>query len=541
MPRRWLGCVPRWGLMGLAMFCAAESMWLLSIAWVAAQQPAGTGYLPPLSMDARYEDKKVVRDLMTSYRRVISNATALDDPTRQVVQEYFQEYLIKSLTRPENFGNWQIERARWSSDLARSQGRSPQLHDFLADLLFRQMQPLVEQNHHPIIRVNAMLTIADLNRQERGSGVTIATPWEATLPYMRAQVQNPDQIDAVRIAALSGILRHVESYWVLNTQPAEDLVNGLTAEMLALVNDPPPASRSADVHAWIQARALDILGSLAGWKPQPSMFQAMQKILVDSKAPIWLRVRAAYALSRVRYGDLADADKLDWPAAASGLAGLLADACRQEYDWLEREREKLRTASSAGVPGVPGVPGEPGLAGGGAMGVPPPPGEPGLAGGGAVGLPPPPGEMDAGGGIGFPASGMGGMMPYGPFGSASLLGGLPKYKVDGARRRLLYELACIKAALDGPAPDAEVKGIKPLAGNHPAAGPVLQSIEKALADVEKAVTAKEPDVEAMLKTLRSRSQELEQLRPQNQAQPADSGNDSDVPSDIPPAVPGAGN
>jgi hypothetical protein len=149
--------------------------------------------------------------------------------------------------------------------------------------------------------------------------------------------------------------------------------------------------------------------------------------------------------------------------------------------------------------------------------------------------------MDAAGGMGFPASGMGGMMPYGPFGSSPLLGGLPKHKVDGARRRLLYELACIKAALNGPAPDADVKGIKPLAGNHPAAAPILQNVEKALSEVEKAVSAKEPDVTAMLKILRSRSQELEQLRPRSETQPAAGSNDSDVPTDIPPAAPGSGN
>ncbi len=522
-----LGWGPLGGLIGLALLCTAESFCLVGLTYVRAQQAGG--YLPPLAMDAKYEDKRVVQDLRAAYRRVLTEAPALDDHVRQVVRDYFENYLIKSLTRPENFSSWQVERARWSSDLVRLQARSVPVHDYVVDFLFGQMRPLVEQNHHPLIRVNAMLAIGELNRRERGSGAAIAQPLETTLAYIREQVRNPDQIDAVRIAGLAGILRHVESFWLLETTPADDLISGLTSEMLDLLAN-KPADRPSDVHAWIQARALDILGSLSGWRPVPEALRAMQTVLVDANAPVWLRLRAAYALSRVKYDGMPDVDKIDWPTTAAGLAGLLADACRSEHDWLEREREKLKTATSS-VPGVPGVPGEPGLAGGAGVGAPPPPGEPDLAGGGAIGLPPPPGEMDAEGGIGFPASGMG-MMPYGPFGPTSMLGGLPKYKVEAVRRRLLYELACVRAALQGPSPDATVKGIKPIAGNHPTAGPVLNSIEKALSDVEKVANAKELDMAAMLKTLRTRSQELEQFRPQ--VQPMGSGVESDVPSDIPP-------
>jgi hypothetical protein len=497
-----------------------------------AQDQAAGPYLDPIPLDANYANKNAVRDLETNKLRAV-NAKALDDATRETIRAYYQDYLFKFLTHPENYGEWSGHRRRILGELRRSYATSREIHDYLASLVFSSCRPLVEQNYHPVIRLNAMLLIGDLNEQERGVGPE--KPLAATLAYMREQVKNPAQIDPVRVAALTGILRHVEAYWVAGEQPAPEVISELTAEMTSLVTSPPPPGRPADVHAWIQARGVDILGSLSGWKPDSAAFQAMQNLLVDSNQPAWLRCRVAYAMSRVKYSELPNADQVDWGAVAGGLAGLLADACKKEQDFLESEKEKLTSRSS--VPGVPGVPGEVGgIPGYGA------PGEPGLAGAGAtgsIGLPPPPGESDVGGGLGFPASGMGGMMPYGPFGSGAKLGGLPKYKVDASRRRMLYGLLCVRAAVQGPAPDADVKGVKSVAQQHPKAGPILQSIERALGELDKSVNAKDVDLEAMLKTLRTRGQEMELFRAQS-APPA-TNPASDVPGDVPPSdVPASG-
>lgn len=524
------GCAYAWRRVGVVIAVSVVAAWVGLLA-TTAQQPPGGGYLEPLPLDAKFSDRRVVRELETNKNKVISSK-ATDDAARETVRAYIQDYLVPWLTRPENFGQWHTIRLRLMRDLRLSQA-TPELHSYLANLVFAQMRPLVDQNFHPVIRVNAMLMIGDLNDREAAFGVQ-ALPMASTLAFMREQVKNPAQIDAVRIAALAGILRHMESYWVADQPPASELINELTAEMTALALAAPPAGRSADVHHWIQARALDILGSLAGWQPQEQAFQAMQKMLADGTQPLWLRCRAAYALSRVKYAELANVDKVDWASVAAGLAGVLADACQTEQTYLEKQKEKAVTRQRAsGVPGVPGMPP------GGFTG-PLPPGEPGgLAGGGAVGLPPPPpGEADAAGGFGFPASGMG-MMPFGPLGSGSLLDGLPKHKVDASRRRLLYELACVKAALRGPTPTADLKGINPLAESHPAAGPMLRTIETVIAEVEKTMTAKDIDIQAVLKTLRTRGQEVQQLRPQV---PHPSTPDSDVlPSDVPPSdVPPAG-
>ncbi|MBM4000633.1 MAG: hypothetical protein FJ297_14040 [Planctomycetes bacterium] len=128
-------------------------------------------------------------------------------------------------------------------------------------------------------------------------------------------------------------------------------------------------------------------------------------------------------------------------------------------------------------------------------------------------------------------SGMGGMGGMGYYGGASsMLGGLPAYKVDGSRRRLLYGVACVRAALGGPTKDADLKGIRALAQANATASPMVTKLEQAIADIDKVVnvSAKELKLDDVLKKIRTRGQELEQLRPVTEKASA-----TDAPSDVP--------
>ncbi len=519
---------------------------------VLAQPP----YLDPLPIDPNLQEKtKGNRDAATAKSRIISGVSTFDAQAQADLRTYFEGYLFKSMTHPEKYGDIQDDvRKSTLNDLRNCATRSKELHDFLAGLVLTQMKPLVEQNHHPIVRVNAMLFIGELNAEERGTTSPAPTPLPAALPYLREQLKNPNQIDGVRVAALVGIQRHIEANWILEKRLADDVISGLTQDMVDLISAAPPAGRSPEAHAWLQGRAVDVLGGLCGWLPSEPAFQTLSTML-KAENPISLRCRAAYAVSRVKFADLSNADKANWAEITGNLAGLLADACKVETTFLDAEKQKLAAGTSAfGGAGMPGMGGMGGLG---------PPGEPGGMGGmGGLGPPGGMGGMGLGGGkgdepdggFGGMMSGMGGMGGLGGFGglsSSAKLGGLPAYKVDGSRRRMLYELACVKAAIQGPTAEADVKGIKTLAQANQTADPMVQKLEQTIAELDKAinVAAKDVDLDAMLKTMRTRGQELELLRPVTE-KPADASEvpgtadvpSGDVPSgDVPPGdVPAPG-
>jgi hypothetical protein len=361
----------------------------------------------------------------------------------------------------------------------------------------------------------------------------IAVPYAPTLPYLRQQASDVNQIDGVRVAALMGIHRHVESQWFLSNQrPADDVINGLTQEMLAIVTETePPAGRSPEAHAWIRGRAVDILGSLSGWLPSPATVTALSDIMADADAPVGLRCRAAYALGRIDYNQLGGAGT-DLAALAGNVAGLLADACKIEVTRLEQEKTEL-TSQRGTAPG--------GVGGFGEFTGPNP--SSAMGGGSGMGMGMGMGDEDSGGGFPFSGSGMGmGGYPGGSRGSedddGADTGGLPKHIVDGSRRRLLYEVACVRTGVAGPATDSTFKGLKALAANDPTADATIRDIEEAIQALDEAVNKKDYVLNDLLKNVRIQMQNLDRLRPQDKIDAAATSDIPDVPTeDVPGDVP----
>src|SRR5690606_22323334 len=108
-------------------------------------------------------------------------------------------------------------------------------------------------------------------------------------------------------------------------------------EMLAIARQAePPENRSPEAHAWIRSRAVDVLGGLIGLVPSLETYNTLVDVMDDYDQPLWMRVRAAYALGRVDYARLPEANTIKKDEVAAKVAGVLADACRLEVDRLEK-------------------------------------------------------------------------------------------------------------------------------------------------------------------------------------------------------------
>ena len=129
------------------------------------------------------------------------------------------------------------------------QAKSGAVHDFLNKLVLDYMTKLAKNDYHPAVRVNAMLTIGDLNSVDSLLPAQ-DVPWTDAMPVLLEAVNDPKQIVPVKIAALLGINRHVAA-----GANSPQIFN----EMLKLVTGPD----AADVgQVWMRKRAVDILGLL---------------------------------------------------------------------------------------------------------------------------------------------------------------------------------------------------------------------------------------------------------------------------------------
>ncbi|MBX7165393.1 MAG: hypothetical protein K1X74_03505 [Pirellulales bacterium] len=138
-----------------------------------------------------------------------------------------------------------------------------QAHDALNKLLLTSLQRLAgDPAFHPASRVNWTLILGDLNAQEPPlAGTGAPTPLGDAAGALVKLVSDPKQHDAVRAAALVGLLRHAQSHKAAPfLQDAQR--QAVVAAMQALAGAETPADRPAEVHQWLQRQSKMILAAL---------------------------------------------------------------------------------------------------------------------------------------------------------------------------------------------------------------------------------------------------------------------------------------
>jgi len=214
--------------------------------------------------------------------------------------------------------------------------------DMIPSGLQNQIPPgtaLAKGNFHPAVRINAMLMVGRLNASSGNPPV----PWPRALPAMVAAVRDPQQIDGVRVAALVGILRHARAG--ITDSNARKAVADMAAQLAA---SSPPPGRTPEGHAWMQMRAVEILGAM-GWVANATagdIGEPVAKLLSDIAAneqlDMWLRCAAARALGGVQFQG---AGGLDPQELLRSLARLTIDVVAAEDQPVNRRRLKYHLAS----------------------------------------------------------------------------------------------------------------------------------------------------------------------------------------------------
>lgn len=502
----------------------------------------------PVNLDSRTE---------AEYKSKVAKALRGEEENNEVLRNWFGRVLFPRMTQLNQLDKLpDLRREFLETYLARYYSRdndqSKKAHDYVVnELALKEMEKIANGRYHPAVRYNAMLLIGELNDKEmvRTAGAP-AEPLPAALPVMALALvsKEPTQIDAVRVAALVGILRHAERESEREI-PAfdEKTKNGLISIMLRIIDGAePPGTRSPEGQLWMKRRAVNVLGALGdtgapdATAPGGVVLGKLDSILSDDKADTLLRCDAAVALGRIRFKSSPDATHY-----AVLLADLAGQIMRQEHAKLKLHMQRIveaekaaQTATTVARPSSP-VPFDPGI-GGGPLDDP--------LDGGPLDDPldgsPLDDPLDGGppdGGFG----GDGGVIPSNPADVAFR----ENYKVDLARRRLAYGLTCALHGLTGPYdPEANVPrpdsapewykkrgvplpGIANLPGLPPPQQKIVDGVKKKLEELVAYVASQKPG------ETKEPKQELQRLIDKLNTAPGELDTEAGIKRAAPPVAP----
>ena len=472
----------RWAL--VVAFCSVA--WLM--ANVSRGQSAGYRQLKPLS------DRTQLKDMQSKIKAMVAGKAALD---QTVATDWYTKVIFATMTRPDlSRADRPLARQLIYKDLQSAAKDSPPMYAFLKALVLNGAKALIppEANFHPVTRVNAMLLLGSLNEHEAitvGANQSPPKPLAAALPLMLDEVMNKDQVDAVRVAALVGILRHAEMTRA-GMPIAAATRNQTISTCLSLVESTAPDGRSQDAHQWLQRRAIQVLEALGDPGDKGQVVQALAKIIEDDKQSLALRLTSSDAMGRLA---ITSDPGIDLPRTTKGLGTMIVLASREHVERMSDrilERDQNGGSFTGGVGGYGAGYGPPS---GGVGGYPPSGSSSGYGpprrGGTGYGSPPPSGYSAA------PGSGYDG---YGGTAAGDEEEDEPKEDplLTEARRGLKADLNGIKAGIEGTrkiAPnDATLKDLQTRVENMLAKldeeelQPVklIEAFEERVAELEKA-------------------------------------------------------
>ncbi|MEX2173209.1 MAG: hypothetical protein WD872_02535 [Pirellulaceae bacterium] len=480
---------------------------------------------------ASFKNANEARKSENDYRtqaRGIAGSKAPSAENRTTFERYYTYIFFPSLTQTDqaSLSALPVERQRFFQQHVEI-CEDPAVRELLCNLALKQATAIVRDNYHPAVRYNAMLLISNLNDQDAVRlGGTKATPepMRLALPVLFTEFNKPENSDAIRMAALLGLLRHLE--WDPYRTAGPDITGTkrtrISQELLNLAQQQtPPPKRSPAGHDWLRRRAIEGLVLLSNAKVDAETAAALDKLLKDEKESLAVRCAAAAAIGKVVYtapvtpAPLPTAKELGYLALLSCDMELtrIAELIKHEAD--KAKRLSSTASSMGGMGGMGSGSGDgydPGASGG----------YPGDSGGGYPG--------DSGGGYpggsggGYPGDSGGGY----PGGSGGDMYGSAKpvdpnqYRFDSVRRRIRSHLYAVQIGLLGPdfmerpsvgaaaAAQGPVRGIEKLAKAKPDQEYVAK-VKSAIEQLIKTVEIAESDLATLEKDLRKDMKPLEAI------------------------------
>lgn len=246
-------------------------------------------------------------------------------------EAFVTKLVLPQLALPANRGSIVQVRQRIRDLLTRG-STAPKIFD-TANTLARDFTVTLARDAaaEPIVRINAVLLLADLQSVDR-------KPWGGGLEQLAALAADATLPLAVRIAAVVGLSRHQA-----DTAAAEAFSKTAGPALATIVTKPPQGDPQGV--AWFVGRAVDLLPPPAAG---PAVIKALAGILATEGADLDLRIRAAAALGRSKL----PAGAID-QAALGHVRTLAVTALERDLAAAEARRFSRLIGGGQGLPGAP--------------------------------------------------------------------------------------------------------------------------------------------------------------------------------------------
>lgn len=306
----------------------------------------------PEGMRARAAKERRILEILRS------DSWPLDAQQRSELDRWLKLDFFAVMTRRDHLDQWVPRRQDFENRLMK-QVRTPQMREFVIGITRQVNEAIVRGNFHPVARYNAMLWLGELNTSDpvMFGDPRPAVPMIEMLRFMLDELNNPQQIDVVRVAALVGVRRHVRLDRHLPAANRRLVGNAAQAmivnAMLGLVEaKEPPEERSVEAHAWMQRRAIEILGMLGTPGDGNRVVTALEQTAADDSLPTAVRCSAADALGQLIYPANVQINAAE---IAKRLGSIAVLACREEIKRVEDQlaRDEARKKRPAGAGGMP--------------------------------------------------------------------------------------------------------------------------------------------------------------------------------------------
>jgi hypothetical protein len=264
----------------------------------------------------------------------------------QLFDTYYMRYSIGRWTEPTNYINLPKFRADLRADLQKA--KAGEAHARINDLLFKGMTRMATDNYHPVVRVNAMLMLGELNADDSNRDAPVL--YAQAVPVMLRVIDDPAQLDAVRAAALVGLLRHARRGL------REDVRETVGTSMFNLAKSTSAPGRSPDGHAWMRAQAIEVLGLLESIGSANVVANLLGQITADPAAPMLVRRSSAAALGKLNYQIGVSLNGAALAAAVAKFTITAAEAAQSESEQGKAgPARRLRTRVVAANTGITGL------------------------------------------------------------------------------------------------------------------------------------------------------------------------------------------
>lgn len=299
------------------------------------------------------QNKSALGKMRGQVRGILEGKGTFDEV---LVNGYFEKILFAEMTQTSDEDFEQLPKRRQDFFTQFVYRAAPSMHTHLVNnITLPRMQQIVENKTfkdeeatwHPAVRYNAMLIIGRLNSAEavtRGN-VKLPVAHAGARAYMLDKFTDPALDDGIRVAALLGLLRHAELDGQLaagermDGKQKRDIINAMKD-----VIDAPPGNRTPEGHAWLQRRAIQVLGALRdpgaveAETPVGGVAALLMGIINDESKRMSYRCAAAAAYGKLVFPPSAKFDKV---RAVDDLARIAVKACQDELEFMKFQLDKL--------------------------------------------------------------------------------------------------------------------------------------------------------------------------------------------------------